>query len=214
MTEIQNRKNGYYYLSNDRKYPSVTAILQVINKPALMYWGAKISAQAMKDNPELEVLEAVNKIKETSKETTDRGSEVHRYIAGEIAEVKPELQGYVNAYKAWTEKEKPKVIAREITVASDEYEYAGTADMLYLDRYKKSWVVDFKTGGIYPEASLQLAAYRHALQESDQEIQWHTGIVQLKPDGNYEFRETNGDFKVFLAAKTLWEWLREEEAEA
>lgn len=186
MTEIQNRRNGYYYLSNDRVYPSVTTILQVINKPGLLYWGAKISAQAVKDNPEMEIQEAVKKIKETSGEAADRGSEIHRYIAGEITEVKPELQGYADAYEKWVEREKPKVIAREITLISDEYEYAGTADLLYIDQKKKNWIVDFKTGGIYPEAGLQLAAYRQAMKEIQPETNYLTGIVKLSPDGTAE----------------------------
>jgi len=63
-----------------------------------------------------------------------------------------------------------------------------------------------KTGkDIYPEAYLQLSAYKQALSESGTEVD-EIAVVLLKEDGTYKFGEGESQLEVFLAAKRLWEY--------
>jgi hypothetical protein len=94
------------------------------------------------------------------------GTKVHRLAdqlsRGEVVEVDPELVGYVDAALAFFEAHDVIVLHAEATVASTVHRYCGTLDLL-ADTAHGRMLVDYKTGaGVYPEAALQLAAYRHA----------------------------------------------------
>ena len=75
---------------------------------------------------------------------------------------------------------KPELISTEDFVWSDEYKYAGTADLVVkLDG--QVWLLDLKTSNsLHKSYDLQLASYAKALKEcKDIEIE-RTGVLWLK----------------------------------
>jgi hypothetical protein len=75
---------------------------------------------------------------------------------------------------------KPELIASEYHLFSDQYEYAGTADLV-VKLNDKLWLLDIKTSNsIHTSYSLQLAAYATAWNETHDEHITDTGILWLK----------------------------------
>lgn len=212
--------------------PSVTTAQKIMDKPAIVPWAQGIVAEAAIDHrADIEgwiavggrdgAVELLRKAAVTKRDkAANVGSEVHA-LAENIARGQPivipqELAGFVAAYQRWIADFQPEFLAAEEMVANLEYGYAGTLDGL-VRIAGETWLLDWKTSkGVYPETSLQLAAYGHAefigrpgtltrfaIPPIDQ-----YAVVHLTPDG-YEFVPfdvTEQDFDAFLAALRLWRW--------
>ena len=149
----------------------------------------------------------------------NRGTEVHKLaeklVKGEAIEVPPELSGYVDSYVQFLDDWQPKPVLVEATVANLRWGYAGQLDLVADLPNGERAVMDLKTSkGVYPETSLQCAAYRHAeiyLDGNDQELQLAdlgitaAYVVHVRADG-YSVHPLDvsevGPFKVFL--HLLW----------
>lgn len=218
---VPKRRAGYYVLDDHRVYPSITTILQVIAKPQLIYWSAKVTAEALMEDPTLDLDEAIATGKRKKESAGDVGTTIHSWAeaykrgAPLTAESLPEsIRGYGEGFLAWVKADQPKIFHNELEVYNDRHQIAGKTDMIAMIRGKMA-VVDIKTSkGIYPEYGLQLSAYRECINSMGGDIPgvedlW---ILHLKADGNYEFRRMDEPFEVFLAAKRLWQWTREVKA--
>ena len=109
----------------------------------------------------------------------------------------------VISFAAWWKETNPTLIANEQVVFNDEYEYAGTLDMV-CEIGGVSYLVDFKTSpNIWPSFELQLSAYNHALPKPAQKL----AILQVSYGKNkkgFKFTEVEDKFDLFLAAKKIW----------
>ena len=172
---------GRTYKTPIGSLPSVTTILGILNKPALIPWAVKLSVEYLEKvmragktyTPEkfLEMLDAAKsrhrKIKQAAAIT---GTQVHdmleKHILARLAGVKPPKETHIcyKAFVIWEEKEKWEWIASEETVWSKKG-YAGTLDAI-AKKDGETWLIDFKTSNrIYEEYIMQLAAYKHAYEE-------------------------------------------------
>lgn len=205
------RKNGYYTIQDGdyhAQLPSVTTILQVISKPALYNWYAKLG----KDE--------ANRVKQ---ESADFGSTLHRLVQ-EILEGKtPELDGMdpvivgcITSFREWARLVQLKpLLAPETTVYSKTHGYAGTADLI-ATVYGVPAVIDWKTAsGIYPEMELQAVAYGRAVEEMGlvtprlhMIVRFDKKTAQCHP---CVVTANEGAFQAFLAAQQLWQWLHDAE---
>ena len=217
------RRDGFYYLPGDRKYPSVTTILQVIAKPALLNWAARTAASLVLEDPERfdTADKAAGGIFTKRDKAADRGSMVHSLCEAidlgntpDLSEAPADVQGDARAYQAFVATHNPQTLYTEATVWSDTHQYAGTTDLICKLQDGKTWLLDRKTGkAIYREATLQVTAYRHAElllfdgHMGDMPPIDATGIVLLQPDGTFTFTTVEASLDAFLAAKKLWEWL-------
>lgn len=117
-----------------------------------------------------------------------RGTEVHQLaeslIHGELVEVPDAIAGHVEAYVKFLDEWQVSPVLVETSVASRRWNYAGTLDVvgdlvgtscahcegwpvvstLHLPRRGCRYLYDIKTAqsGIFPEAALQMSAYRYA----------------------------------------------------
>jgi len=81
---------------------------------------------------------------------------------------------------------KPELIATEYHLFSDEYEYAGTADLV-VRLFDNIWLLDLKTSNsLHTSYDLQLAAYAQAWNETHNEKVTHTGILWVKANTRSE----------------------------
>jgi hypothetical protein len=168
---VYKRAEGVYY-------PSVTTILQYMPKN-------KFFESWLKDvghNADLIMRKA-------GKEGTQVHEAVEKLVLGEEVTW---MDNYGNArysqivwemilkfYEFWTTY-KPKLIAIEKFVWSDEHKYAGTADLV-VEMDNEIWLLDVKTSNsIHKSYDLQLASYAKGLEEAHGIKIERTGILWLK----------------------------------
>ena len=124
------------------------------------------------------------------------------------------------AYEEWRKRTGIKPIMIEQTIWSRKYGYAGTLDLCAdVEEYNGLAVIDFKTGrGIYPESSLQIAAYAQALIEMGHaEVDMYGIVLRLpKKENDPEFevkvitpQEQAGLFQTFLSVLNLWKYIQD-----
>lgn len=161
--------------------PSITAVIAMLDKPALKYWAAKMCGEFAADNvatlaAEPDRDERLKLVKgapwaQSSKSAND-GDVIHdwidRYIKGtgidheEFDNASTTARHMWQAFRTFCQTYNPEWIDSEFTVWSDRFGYAGTAD--WAARIG-AWTVlgDTKTGkNVYPEVGLQIAAIANA----------------------------------------------------
>jgi len=211
-------------------YPSITNIIDVLEKPWLGRWAAKFVAGAAWDSRfalmKLEDREqAVDMLKgapwRKTRKAGDLGGDIHAVAEAIAADEKlppisEEAEPYVDGFLSFVAEFDPAFQILEGTVFNDTHQYAGTFDFLALIEGLLI-LGDYKTGGgVYDEVALQLAAGRFA------EFVWdkHTGellpmseidgciAVQLQPGKHTVFTVDAGmeAFYAFLGLRGAWPW--------
>lgn len=220
----------FYDIKNGDTLDGVTSVLQIIAKPALIYWSANKAAEFIdkylpvgKTLDELEKKKLVDGCKTAHRtlktDAGDLGSMLHELIEKFIK--KEPYQEPVNAilkksfeqFKAWAVEHKVEFKSSERRILSLKYKYAGTLDITAkVDGV--NCIIDLKTSsGIWDEYFLQCAAYKAALEEEfpDANVE-KVIIVRCGKDGEFEVKETSDhekNFEAFLAALTLHRRMKE-----
>lgn len=195
------------YILDGIVYPSVTEILNIINKPQLVEWFKR---------------KGFEEILEEGERATSIGDMVHDIIhqtlSGKKVEIPKdypyvdEVKKCVSAFIDWYQKFKFKKIELEYTVFHKQYFYAGTFDCLGRTADGKIILFDWKTSSaIYPEYHLQLAAYKYAYEHQTGQKVDECWIVRFgKKDGEFEARQVNGlerKFVIFLYAYEIYKYI-------
>lgn len=221
-----------YYTIDGKSFPSVTSILNVLNKPQLLNWAVRLTRDYIKHElfafrlaDSLKDLDLDNLLAKSAAErdrvrnaAADQGIAVHSSIASyvgnksSIAREDP----IIIAFREWQGAAKFEPIASERLVFSREHEYAGTADLIGTVDGRLA-LIDIKTGrGVYPEYKLQLAAYAVAWGEMTGHFPEICFNLHVKSDftiteaNTFTAAELLTLFQTFLAAKRLFEWQSEQ----
>jgi hypothetical protein len=200
--------NARGYTIHGKKYPRVTSILGVLNKPALVGWAAKSVAEFAVRHREvwtqLPDADAEKLLKgapwSQRDEAADRGSAVHKVVEAYVTDqplpdmTEDELECAIAA-ETFLRDHSVTVEASEITVYDDVMGYAGTCD-LWCRIGGEQWLIDWKTSkGVYPEMAVQLVAYAEAgyALVGGHGVDWaggvlypgrpRLGVVHLRRDG-------------------------------
>lgn len=159
----------------------------------------------------------------------DKGSKVHavcsdlmagkevkiddKYLngsTGNMEELTAEEWECIISFSNFWKKYNPKVLLKDLTVWSEEDNYAGSLDVV-LEIYGEIWLTDFKTSQyIWPSHEIQVSSYKKALLEMKTSIDRidRLGILQLgykKNKSGFKLTEVKDQFDLFLAAKKIWE---------
>lgn len=214
-------RRGPFYWLNGKPMLSVTEVLKVIDKPALRYWYGQEVYYAMLKNPSMREQEALSAPYKTGKKAASRGSTVHsivevyKHTGQQLESIPEEFKGFASAFYKFMDEVKPEILEQEKTVFDLNNRVAGTLDM-YAKVGDKYYVLDVKTGkSIYPESEIQLSAYASMLREEGKTVD-SIGVILLEigddklPTGNYQFATRTENYKVFLSAKYLYEWINRE----
>ena len=156
-----------------------------------------------------------------------RGTIVHalaqELVGGGDVEVVEDLAGYADGFLRFIDEWDVKPVAVERPIANRRWWYAGTFDLVATLR-GDPFLVDIKTGasGIFPEACLQVAAYRAAetmLDDDGAEVpmpETEAGAALWLPgDGTYELHPLASGpdvFHAFLHACYVAQWQKETKA--
>lgn len=182
------------YTFGGKVVPSVTQIMRPITEAAYGTIDPKVLAAA-----------------------ADFGTAVHaatEYLDQGVldeATLEPEWVPYVDAYKKWKSDLGPSILQVELRLACDRF--AGTIDRIVrFDADPETlWVVDLKTTSeLHPHVGVQLAAYVALADAKFPKHRWRRAALQLKPNGNYEFREYRdySDETCFVALLGIHYWGR------
>jgi hypothetical protein len=178
--------------ADDERFWSVTTIIGQLDKPALLYWAAEMTAEAACDQADYlakriqsegreavvkDLRDARFKKPKGQRSATDLGSAVHdaceEYaMTGVRPEVDDEVRPFLERFDTWAQKAQPAYEAAEAAVYNRTYGYAGTLDAIAVVDGQRV-ILDYKTSrksvdsqgkpsAPYPEAALQLAAYRYS----------------------------------------------------
>ena len=230
-TTVKGKGRHYAHPTTGELVPSVTNILSMLAKPALIGWTAKIVAERAADLratlPLMEREEVVKLLKgaasRTATKAATRGTDIHAYLESRLLGQEPDdldetAEPYRDAAESWLEYHVSETLATETTMFTPVY--AGTADAV-VEIGDRTVLVDFKTGkGIYPEASLQLSALWSGTI-------WHDGrevvervpvdalaVVRIGLNGEWETRfvaDPSGSLSVFHALLHVWSWHHSDE---
>ena len=219
-----------YYTIDGKSYPSVTSILDVLNKPQLVNWAVRLTREYIKQ--QLFALRHADSLKDLNVEdllvksalehdrvrnsAADHGTDIHRRIAAHVGDKYPHIalnDPIVTTFRAWQDEVQFVPIASEKLMFSREHGYAGTADLIGTLNGRLA-LLDIKTGrGVYPEYKLQLAAYAVAWGEMTGHFPEVSANLHVKSDftiteaNTFTGAELFPLFQTFLAAKHLFEWL-------
>ena len=156
----------------------------------------------------------------------DRGAAAHslieHWLTGKPLADRPAIAKYyeaaapfLEAAKAFHERWVAEDLFVEHTIFNMSEHYAGTSDLIATLTDGKNAVIDWKTGGVYPESALQICAYsngewigqdngtRHVMP-----LISHGLVVQLKEDASYEIHPINLSATLFDSVKALCAYAR------
>ena len=221
MTKVEFNSKTHQYFIDDELYPSVTQILSILNKPALIYWASNITADYILNhleeiknceiNPNKTFTAAKREHQSLKEKAADIGTQTHRliekYLKGQSYEdlLNENTFKQFNAFKKWLENKNFKLIESERIVYSKKYKVAGTADIIaWLN--EKAYLIDLKTSNsVYKEMILQIAAYKFMWQEVTLTTLDGIGILRLdKVTGEPEWKEyTNKEYQKHIKAFKL-----------
>lgn len=196
----------HQYRESGLVVPSVTTILSVINKPALISWAANTAIESVKaqiepgksyDEVQLHTILESSRLAHNKKKTDAGalGTFIHNWVEQHIKgenpgmPVNPNMQSAIFRFLEWEKKYNVKFLVSEQVIFSKKYRYTGTLDFICsIDG--KMYIGDLKTSsGIYPEMFLQTAAYRYARTEEYPEEKYE-GMLIIRVDknlGDFEF---------------------------
>ena len=225
----------YVHPTSGAKVPGVTSVLNMLPKPFLKAWAAKVvaeSAVAMAQDGTLAPMVArdpsgtIDYLKRSPGRSTqgaaDVGTAAHGIFEalakGEpIGRVTEDLEPFVAHFRDFLDTVQPEYHRLEDTVWSETHGYAGSFDAFATIQGEKTWI-DNKTtkSGVHAEVALQLSAYAHA----DYLLDGETGETLLQPQGSrgvvvhvrpegwalYEVPIGDDVFEHFLNLRRVFEW--------
>ncbi len=199
--KANTKQHTVYKTSDGERLPGVTTVINELgwNKNMLIAWSRR---EALAGNDP-------DKIKN---EAARPGTLMHSFIEGHIKGEKVDTVDFTenqielakNSYFAFVEWEramKPKYLGTEIQLVSEKYRFGGTADMIG-EIGGELVLCDWKSSkGIYPEMTIQIAAYKVAYEEMNPGKKVHHGGI-LRLD-----RETSAyDYHDISSKKMEWGW--------
>jgi genome maintenance exonuclease 1 len=192
---MKTKIHTVYKLADGTRVPSVTTILGVLNKPALLQWAWQCGVDGLD-------------YKAVRDDAANVGTLAHYLILCHLKGETPDTSEYspqdieraencLIKYWDWEKEHDIKPILVEEPLVS--YEFGGTIDCL-AEINGELVLIDFKTSkALYQEMFYQLAAYRQLLREAGYNV-INARILRIG-------REDTGDFEERIASDldTAWQ---------
>lgn len=213
VEKVQNKTKVHtvYKLKSGVRVPSVTTMLGILNKPALLDWAWQMGTQGLD----------YKAVRDTAGTI---GTLAHYLILSDLKGEKPDTSEYsatdieraencLIKYWDWQKGHKVEPIMLESPLISEQYQYGGTIDFFGKVDGQPT-LLDFKTGkAIYDEFFYQLAAYKQLLAEAGQLIEI-TRILRIgrSEDEGFEERtigKLDKQWEVFLNCLSIYNLQKE-----
>lgn len=167
-----------YYVKDEKYYPSVTTILSIYPKGT--YYEDWIKSNGF--NSEIIAAKAADEGSQVHKAAEEfiKGKEIQWLDANGTAQYSLSVWKMILKFAEFWNRYKPKLIATEYHLFSDEHKFAGTADQI-VEINGEVWLIDLKTSNsLHTTHELQLGAYATAWNETHDVKITRTGILWLK----------------------------------
>jgi len=182
MESVKKRSKAHqrYTTKDGRPCVGVTTALGMKAKPYLIPWANKLGLDGIDSSKYVDALASV-------------GTLIHLFVECDVKGIKAdtgdftpnELEAAKSAFfkwKKWRTDNKFVLVASELQLASDEFQYGGTIDLLGIINGRLT-IADIKTSkSVYEEQKTQVAAYKKLVVENKDKI------VSLLPQG-FEWHE-------------------------
>ena len=199
-----------YKTSDGKPVPGVSTIVGQVNKPQLVPWANRLGLQGI----------------DSSKYTSDKasiGTLAHHLIMCGLKGEPVSLEDYTTEqvsqgetaylhYLEWCKGKVIKPILVETPLVSELHKYGGTLDF-YGDVDGIRYLMDYKTGGIYGESTIQACGYVGLLEDCGYPPPEKIIILGIPRDDTETFREvTVTNFEhgktAFMSLLVLYEALK------
>ena len=214
-SEVGNKAKVHtvYKTNNGNRVPSVTTIIGILAKPALIDWAWKLGCQGID----------YKKVRDTA---GDIGTLAHYLIMCDIKGEQADTSEYSSQdidkaetclikYWEWKKTNPIRPIMTEEALVSELYHYGGTLDCFAEREDTEEFVlIDFKTGkAIYNEHFIQLAAYENLLAEHGYHFD-KTMVLRIGKDESegFEVREIGSlenHFEIFKHCLSIYQLQKE-----
>ena len=178
LKQINFLDTRVYQRAEDKFYPSVTSILQYFPKDKFFEtWIKDVGHNAdiimrRAGDEGTQVHQAIEKLVE--------GEELNWMDEYGNARYNQNVWEMILKFADFWQTYKPTLIASENFLFSDEYEYAGTCDIVCMIDDER-WLIDLKTSNtLHTSYDLQVAAYKQAWEEQGNQPIDRAGILWLK----------------------------------
>jgi len=175
-----------YELRDGTRVPSVTTVLGILNKPALLDWAWKCGIDGLD-------------YKAVRDHAADVGTLAHYLIMCHLKGEEPDTSEYSEevigkaencllSYFEWLKEHPIEPILVEVPLVSEKYRFGGMMDC-FAKLNGENVLIDHKTGkAIYAEMFYQLAGYRQLLIENGYEVS-SCRILRIGRDENESFED-------------------------
>ena len=159
------KQHTIYTLKNGDRVIGVTTAIGLLEKPALKFWANKIGLQGIKISEYVDSLAEVGTTAHAMILADLSGKGAESALEGKDADTKTLAENCYLSFCEWRKGHKIEPIALETPLVSEHYRYGGTSD--FIGRVDDAIeIIEFKTGGIWPEHFIQLSACAHLAIEN------------------------------------------------
>jgi len=224
---MKTKVHTIYKTKDGIRVPSVTTILGILDKPALVKWAWQCGIDG----------EDYRKVRDKA---ADIGTIAHYLIECYLKKEAPDLRDYsqdniekaqisFNAFLDFEKGHHLKPIVIEQTMVSNKYKFGGTIDLI-AEMDGVIQLIDFKTSkGIYPEMIIQLSAYEKLVNENGIKVKENSGnILNINKETgefhHYHYPDLSQEWEMFqhlVPVYSLWKdiigrdkqrWIEQQEA--
>lgn len=190
--------------------PGATTIIGLLNKPQLIIWANRLGLQGIDstkyrdDKGDIGSLTHAMVMADIKRETVDTSE----YSKEQITQAENSLLSWLE----WCKGKELEPIIMETPLVSEQYSFGGTPD--YYGRVNGNLVLmDYKTGGIYKEAYIQVCSYRQLLAENGYLVDKAIilGIPRTEDESFNEATYTNFEtgWEIFRRLNEVYQLLKE-----
>ena len=173
------KNHTVYHNNSGIEVPSVTTILKLLNKPALVHWSNYLGFKRQNVKAVLE---------ESASKGTSFHDIVHKHTTKEhlnITDYTKDVQNLFNLFQIWYTENDFSVTYGELSLSGNKF--AGTIDAIGILNGNMI-ILDYKTSkNIYPSMFLQLSAYSLLIKENRPDL-----YTKLDGVGILSISEKNG----------------------
>lgn len=185
------RPTGGYRNKDGQKVVGVTTPIGRFKDSGALLWWAFGQGKAAERGE-------INSLYDKRDEAADAGTLAHEMVEAHIAgedftttaapNIQKQAEMAFQAYLNWEKTSSLEILAQEIPLVSEKYQFGGTPDAIGIVGGELC-IVDWKTSnGVYPDYLIQLAAYK---------VLWEENNPKDPITGGYHlcrFAKENGDF--------------------
>ncbi len=153
-----------YYLDGKRVPGCTSAVIEQLgwSKRSLMHWANKIGLEGKELSTYTRPAD-IGTFAHAAVEADLKGEELD--LSDVPADMMKPVRKILERFQEWKASRIDKVLLAEEELVSREHVFGGRPDLVFRSADGKVWLLDLKTGGVYPEQLVQVAAYALLVEE-------------------------------------------------